>query len=148
MWKTKQFRCVDQKPVFDTSYFRVIFSKSDPDKLYPVLYRNGKFEMAITEYMIERYTKLLTGSTGDILIIGLGLGICDLILDSPTYLEKHQDIINNVKVKGQVIKGDACTIKLDQKFDFVLNDITGYDKGCDFSRFLKPDGKLVKFRLC
>lgn len=147
MWKEGEFSCYNLKPILGNSYFRLLFSKSDSNKLYPVLFRKDKFEMTITEYLIEVYKKLLSSAKQDILILGLGLGLCDLIVDSPTYIEKHQEIINNVKVKGKVIHGDACTIQLDQKFDFVLNDITGYDHNCNFNKFLKPEGKLVKFSL-
>ena len=147
MWSEGDFVCRMEKPRYDSGYFKLIYSMSNPNFLYPVLYKAGKFEMVITEYLIEQYRTLLRDAKDNILIVGLGLGLCDLIVDSPTYIEKYQEVINNVPVKGKVIKGDACLIDINDKFDFVLNDITGYDGNCNLERFLKPDGKLVKFKL-
>lgn len=147
MWKEGEFECKEVYPIMDNSYFRLLFSKSDINKTYPILYKNGKFETVNTEYLVSRYEYLTKGFSGDVLILGLGLGVCDLVIDSPTYIEKYIEVINNVKVKGRVIHGDARILNLNEKFDFILNDIIGYDRGCDFSRFLKPYGKLVKFSL-
>jgi len=147
-WKEGEFECVYQKPRYDTKYFKLIFSKSDPDKKYMVLYRKGEFEMGITEYLLERYKELLPYTEERVLILGLGLALCDRVVKNPVYIERCPEIIRHTKTIGEVIYGDACKIELDEKFDVVFNDITGYDRDCNFDRFLRSGGKLIKFRLC
>jgi hypothetical protein len=107
--------------------------------IYKKLTRNGTTIMSNTPAEINDHWELFYNAKGNILINGLGLGVClQYLLDSnkiehATIIEKSEDVINLVANTYQdervtIINDDALTFKPPKgiRYDAVWHDIWDY----------------------
>lgn len=105
----------------------------------------------------ETLKKIASEAYGDVLIVGLGLGLADNYFDKVTYVEINPDVIANYKGKNEVIQADyfEWAKTTDRKFDYIYGDIfpffkVGYIE--DWKRFndiscemLNPEGTVKTY---
>ncbi|MFY0602145.1 MAG: hypothetical protein JXR03_20890 [Cyclobacteriaceae bacterium] len=101
-----------------------------PPNNYRELWRDGALIMSDATRAGGDYAKLIGKASGDVLMIGLGLGSANEAfeyekIDTVDVLELHQDIIDLCEgfPKTNFILGDAKTYKTDKLYDVIWIDI-------------------------
>lgn len=94
------------------------------------LWREGSLIMSDATLIGGDYDKLISRTKGDVLMIGLGLGLANgefdySKIDSVDVLELYQDIIDLCEgfPKTQIIQGDALSYRTDKLYDVIWIDI-------------------------
>ncbi len=153
---TENFEIIIENFIPHENDINLIFEVEDPgflideNKICLRCKKTGEILMSNTNAVKYYYYDFIKKSKGDILIIGLGIGICVLPLlnketiNSITVVELNQEIIqlfSNFSEKINIINDDAWIYhkKLDQKFDSILIDIWQ-----DIDVFLEQKEEVIK----
>lgn len=133
--------------------WRPYFVESKEGKQYKVLVNEtNDLVMSNTELEKRSNQEILDKAYGDVLMIGLGINLTnDKVLslkkvESVDTIEISDYVIDNVKTKTNVIKGDYRNYNFTKKYDVIWHDPYCDNPDAELLRkYLKPNGLLLSW---